>query len=578
MTALRIVLQVRTSSARLPAKALLPVAGVPAAVLAARRAASAGAEVVVATSDDAGDDVLAGLLTDAGLRVHRGSLDDPLTRFVGAARDLPDDAVVVRMTADNVVPDGALVGEVVAALHRSGAGYVRTDPPTDGLPYGVSVEAFSAGALRGADAAARPGPDREHVTPWIRRQHGEALFHDHAGAGWGHLRCTIDTLEDYLRVSALFTGVPDPVAVGWRQLCARLAALPGAPRAAVPARVVAGVRQSVLSLGTAQLGLTGYGRANTTGAPDDAEALAMLQAAAAAGVTHLDTARAYGTSEARLGRLLAGGLRQRFALVTKLRPLAAGGAADGTRGAGAADGTGGAGGSVAADGAGGSWAAAGLAAEAAEASLFRSLTALATARVEVLLLHRAADRRLAGGAAWDRLAALAEAGHIGRLGVSVQDPAELLDAVGDPLVRYVQLPVNMLDRRWAADEVQQALAARADVVVAGRSALLQGVLTLTDPAAWPAGTGADPAALVAALAKATDELGRRDVVDLALAYVRGLPWLHTVVAGAETAVQLSDTLGLMATAPLTPDECAHVEDLVPAGPLGLVDPSRWPAP
>jgi len=551
MSRLRVVLQVRTSSARLPGKALLPVDGVPAAVLAARRAGSAGAEVVVATSEDPGDDALVAVLRRAGLRVHRGSLDDPLARFVGAVDDLPDEAVVVRMTADNVVPDGALVAEVVAALHRSGAPYVRTDPPADGLPYGVSVEAFSAGALRAANAAAGPGPDREHVTPWIRRELGEALFHDHAEAGWGHLRCTIDTLEDYLRVAALFEGVPDPVAEGWQELCARLARLPGAPMAAVPTRVVDGVRHSVLSLGTAQLGLDGYGRANTTGAPEDPQAAAMLSAAAAAGVTHLDTARAYGRSEARLGRLLAGGLRQRFALVTKLRPLDTEPAVPDHPDAAA------------------------HAAAAAEASLFRSLAELGTPRVEVLLLHRAADRLRAGGAAWRRLAELAAEGYVGRLGVSVQDEAELAGALGDPLVRYVQLPVNVLDRRWAASAVQDALAARPDVVVAGRSPLLQGVLALPDPAAWPAGTGADPAALVAALGKATAELGRRDVVDLALAYVRGLPWLHTVVAGAETPAQLADTLALVGTAALTPEEAAHVEDLVPAGPLGLVDPARW---
>ena len=57
----RIVLQARTSSHRLPAKSLLPVAGVPLAVLCAHRLGSTGREVVLATSTERSDDLLAAL-------------------------------------------------------------------------------------------------------------------------------------------------------------------------------------------------------------------------------------------------------------------------------------------------------------------------------------------------------------------------------------------------------------------------------------------------------------------------------------------------------------------------------------
>ncbi len=76
-------------------------------VLAAQRAGTTGAEVVVATSDRPEDDVIASTVEAAGIHVVRGPLDDPLRRFAIATADLDDDDVVVRLTADNVVPDGS---------------------------------------------------------------------------------------------------------------------------------------------------------------------------------------------------------------------------------------------------------------------------------------------------------------------------------------------------------------------------------------------------------------------------------------------------------------------------------------
>src|SRR5690349_24219800 len=102
----RVVMQARTSSSRLPGKAMLPIAGVPMVVLAARRAGNQGHQVVVATSDESSDDDLADLCESDGLAVVRGPLDDVLGRFVIASEDLDDADVIVRLTADNVVPDG----------------------------------------------------------------------------------------------------------------------------------------------------------------------------------------------------------------------------------------------------------------------------------------------------------------------------------------------------------------------------------------------------------------------------------------------------------------------------------------
>jgi spore coat polysaccharide biosynthesis protein SpsF (cytidylyltransferase family) len=107
-----VIIQARTNSSRLPGKVLLPIAGLPLVVLAARRAANAGANVIVATSDEPSDDVLAKVLADAGIQCFRGSLENTLDRMVGALAGYDDDILVFRLTADNVFPDGTLLKEM----------------------------------------------------------------------------------------------------------------------------------------------------------------------------------------------------------------------------------------------------------------------------------------------------------------------------------------------------------------------------------------------------------------------------------------------------------------------------------
>ena len=70
-----------------------------------------------------------------------------------------------------------------------------------------------------------------------------------------------------------------------------------------------------LALGTAQFGLA-YGLNNQTGQPSATAVAEVLAAAQVAGLTLLDTAAAYGNSEARLGELVGENIA--FDIITKL--------------------------------------------------------------------------------------------------------------------------------------------------------------------------------------------------------------------------------------------------------------------
>lgn len=206
------IIQARMSSSRLPGKVLMPIAGMPSILLMCarvRRARSIDA-ICLATSVDPTDEPLAEAVAAAGIAVHRGSLDDVLDRFAGAAREQGAE-IVVRLTGDCPLIDPEVIDRVVG-LVAQGCDYAsNSDPPA--FPDGLDVEAMTAAALEAAAAEARLGSEREHVTPFIRN-HPERFRAGHLGAAvdLSALRWTVDYPDDLAAVRALAEGVADPVA------------------------------------------------------------------------------------------------------------------------------------------------------------------------------------------------------------------------------------------------------------------------------------------------------------------------------------------------------------------------------
>jgi spore coat polysaccharide biosynthesis protein SpsF (cytidylyltransferase family)/aryl-alcohol dehydrogenase-like predicted oxidoreductase len=541
----RVVLQARTSSTRLQGKVLLPLCHLPIVVLATRRAGRDGVETIVATSDDPSDNRLAATLREHGIRHVRGPLDDVLGRFVMATADLEDADICVRLTSDNVFPDSDFVRLLSEAA--GGDGYAGFTGGSDGLPYGLSGEAMRVGLLRQADSATQDPHDREHVTPWILSQCGQntPVLPRVSDRDLSNLRCTIDTLDDYRTVRAALAGLADPIAAPWQELCRRLADWSQRARPFVPARIVSGELQASLVLGGAQFGMA-YGIANRAGKPSDEELRAILDLAERHGVSHLDTAAGYGDSEHRIGSALAP--ESPLAIVTKLPPNLLDGQPPPAE-----------------------------AAQRAHVAIDRSLWLLERASLDAVLLHRFDHYEGSGGAVWQTLLSLKKEGKVRRIGASVYQPEELSALLCDPDVGLVQIPFNILDQRWLDSSVQSDIAARPDVILHGRSALLQGLLTIDDPLQWPVLDGDLASHCIAGLKAMTATLGRDSVADLCFAYARAQPWLAGIVVGAETEAQMAENIRLFRRPALTRDEAATAAASLP-GPLPeqLLNPALWP--
>jgi spore coat polysaccharide biosynthesis protein SpsF (cytidylyltransferase family) len=125
---------------------------------------------------------------------------DVLARYAGCAAWAKADAVL-RVTGDCPLWDPS-VGEAVIGLYRrSGVDY--TSNITAGHRDGEDAEVFSAAALQRAHLEATDLSDREHVTPWIRRNCRTATLQPDEIRS--DVKTSVDTLADLERVRAMVT-------------------------------------------------------------------------------------------------------------------------------------------------------------------------------------------------------------------------------------------------------------------------------------------------------------------------------------------------------------------------------------
>ena len=196
-----------------------------------------------------------------------------------------------------------------------------------------------------------------------------------------------------------------------------------------------------LALGTVQFGLP-YGIANVSGRVSVEEGRRILDSARQAGIDTLDTAIAYGDSEAVLGRI---GIPD-WRVVSKL-PVMPEGVGDV-----------------------GAWVA---------SELNASLKRLNVDQLDGLLLHRPSQLfEPQGQALLSALQEVKEAGLVRKIGVSVYGPEEIDALFKLAHFDIVQAPMNILDRRLVDSGCLHRLKA-AGVEVHTRSAFLQGLLLMS---------------------------------------------------------------------------------------------------
>ncbi len=199
-----VIIQARMGSERLAGKVMKQLAGRPLLwhVIQRVKRALTVQEIVVATTSDPQDTMIADECRKWGISVFRGDENDVLGRYYMASQ-LVKANIICRVTADNPLVEPVFIDMAYARMSYSGEDYVCID----GCPLGTGIELFSKTSLEQSALNADQAYEREHVTPYIRRNShqfkcGQVQVPFHLLRP--DLRLTVDTQEDFCLMETIY--------------------------------------------------------------------------------------------------------------------------------------------------------------------------------------------------------------------------------------------------------------------------------------------------------------------------------------------------------------------------------------
>jgi len=293
---------------------------------------------------------------------------------------------------------------------------------------------------------------------------------------------------------------------------------------------------SSLTLGTVQLGLA-YGVNNDKGMPSYEESSAILSKARELGICAFDTARAYGESEAVLGRYFKENPTDKT-IITKARIDD-------------------------------------VAPERFEDALFdtvrTSLDKLGTERVNAVMFHNERMFDNYGDTAARALFKLRDEGLCELVGVSFSSKNNLDRYATDYKLDCVQIPANMFDAVGISDGIAEKLS-RQGTFVFVRSLYLQGLFFKNTDTLKGKLTVAKPS--LDALAALAHDAGL-GMAEMAISYIRDAKGVGSLVLGCDTPHQLEESARTVGAPALSAEIRAEIEKIASTVPDIVVRPWDW---
>ncbi len=164
-------------------------------------------KIIVATTQEEGITELIDLLKSRDVEVYQGSTENVLDRFYNAVKDHELD-YVVRVTSDCPLIDPNLIYEVIDFTIKNNLDY-GANILEELFPDGQDVEVFKFSALEEAFNNAELKSDKEHVTPYIRRNSsycgGDKFRSDNYPneINYNSIRMTVDEEKDLEAIKIL---------------------------------------------------------------------------------------------------------------------------------------------------------------------------------------------------------------------------------------------------------------------------------------------------------------------------------------------------------------------------------------
>lgn len=208
------IIQARMGSSRLPGKMMLSLGCKETITRVIDRVANAESidDVIVATTTQKPDSLLADVSRNAGASVYRGSESDVLQRMVDAAAEYEAD-IVVRIAGDCPAVSPIIVDHAVSLLNQHKVDYVSNKLKRT-FPLGLDVEVFTMDSFVDLESVANRPKDREHVTVYYREHPEEfslynftskEIFEEKQYINRTDIELVLDEPDDYILLNTIFS-------------------------------------------------------------------------------------------------------------------------------------------------------------------------------------------------------------------------------------------------------------------------------------------------------------------------------------------------------------------------------------
>jgi spore coat polysaccharide biosynthesis protein SpsF len=207
-------IEARMNSSRLPGKVLMDIGGINSLKCQIQRLRRSNYidEIVIATTNNQSDDVLANFANDNDIELYRGSENDVMSRILRAAKSISGD-LQVQTTGDCPLIDPKIVDLVIEKFLEGDGRYdFVSNEIIRSYPIGLDCRVFPVSILARADSLCRDPIHRSHGSTYIYKGNSNFVCKNVMAPdslNRPDLRWTLDEIADLKFIQAVvknFTG------------------------------------------------------------------------------------------------------------------------------------------------------------------------------------------------------------------------------------------------------------------------------------------------------------------------------------------------------------------------------------
>ncbi len=212
------IIQARSASSRFPKKIFQKINNKSILEILTHRLKKSKKiqKIVVATTKKKTDDETVKICKKLNLSCYRGDENNVLKRYYNAAVKFKAHTIV-RITSDCPLSDPNLIDKIIEHHKKTKSDYTsNTIKPT--YPDGLDVEVFNFDNLKFAYKKAKTSYEKEHVTPFIKKNYKIVRSSYENKKDYSNSRWTIDEKEDLFFLNSILEKLKFNFSAEWKKI------------------------------------------------------------------------------------------------------------------------------------------------------------------------------------------------------------------------------------------------------------------------------------------------------------------------------------------------------------------------